>query len=377
MEESDLNRTLSELEATSPPAHEAFVAIGMNKFCQAYVGTTCKSDNVTNNISETFNSYILNARSKSIVDMLEDIRRMLMQRMYVKNEMMLKSMDEICPNIRKKLEKCKEDSRFCTVTPSGNLKFEVQCLDKVHVVNLVIRSCSCRSWDLSGIPCNHAISCINWTKEEPEKYVSEYYKREVYLKAYANLLEPLREKEAWSNVDGPPLLPPKVKKIPGRPKKVRRREMHEDNRQCTKYTSKVITEEVVHLGHNQLLYLLMKAKLDHQLVEVEEEEDLLVEAEEKEEEDIRAQLDHQLVEIDYQIFGCLQVKKLTILTTEYGFLHVNFIHVTVNIIMLLQMPGSGLVIGSSRDGVGQLLENAFNHKTHLKFLSQENLSLLK
>ncbi|WOL13715.1 hypothetical protein Cni_G22493 [Canna indica] len=78
MEEPDLRRTLSELEATSPQAHEALVAIGMNNFCQAYIGTTSKSDNVTNNISETFNSYILNASSKSIVDMLEDIRRMLM-----------------------------------------------------------------------------------------------------------------------------------------------------------------------------------------------------------------------------------------------------------------------------------------------------------
>ncbi|WOL14554.1 hypothetical protein Cni_G23334 [Canna indica] len=221
MEELDLSRTLSELEVTSPQAHDAFIAIGMNKFCQAYVGTTCKSDNVTNNTSEIFNSYILNARSKSIVDMLEDIRRMLMQRMYVKKEMMLKFMDEICPNIRKKLEKFKEESRFCTVTPSGNLKFEVQYLDKVHVVNLAIQSCSCRSWDLS---------------------------------------EQLRGKEAWPNVDGPPVLPPKVKKMSGRPKKVRRREMHEDNRQSTKYTrsgAKMTCKLCLQQGHNRRSCTLM------------------------------------------------------------------------------------------------------------------------
>ncbi|WOL00666.1 hypothetical protein Cni_G09379 [Canna indica] len=252
--------------------------------------------------------------------MLEDIQRMLMQRMYVKKDMMLKSMDEICPNIRKKLEKFKEESQFCTVTPSGNLKFEVQCLDKVHVVNLVIQSCSCRSWDLSGIPCNHVISCISWMKEEPEKYVSEYYKREVYLKAYANLLEPWRGKEAWPNVDDPPVLPPKVKKMPRRPKKVSRREMHEDNRQSTKYTrsgAKMTCKLCLQQGHNRrsctlraqpasthdgehqsnemyiLSNALYRAKLDHQLVQVEEEEDLLVEEEEEEEEeeDLRAQLD--------------------------------------------------------------------------------------
>ncbi|WOL19198.1 hypothetical protein Cni_G27995 [Canna indica] len=232
----------------------------MHKFCQAYVSTDYKSDNVTNNISETFNSYIIQARSKPIVDMLEEIRSMLMQRMFVKKDIMLTCTDEICPNIRKKLEKFKEDNRYCMVTPSENMKFEIQCLDKVHVVN---QSCSCWSWDLCRIPCEHVISCIAWMKDDLDKYVSDFYKRKTYLKIYVHFMEPLREKEAWPNVEGPPVLPPIVKKMSGRPKKLRRRELNEEIIQRTNYSrqdfkitctlcfSNVIIEGGAHLGHNQ------------------------------------------------------------------------------------------------------------------------------
>ncbi|WOL00349.1 hypothetical protein Cni_G09062 [Canna indica] len=107
MGESELNRVLTELAATSQQAHDSLIATGLKKFCQTHVSTVCKSDNVTNNISETFNAYILKARSKPIIDMLEETRRMMMQRMYMKREMVSKWSGDICPNIRRKLEKSK------------------------------------------------------------------------------------------------------------------------------------------------------------------------------------------------------------------------------------------------------------------------------
>jgi len=37
------------------------------------------------------------------------------------------------------------------------------------------KTCSCRRWDLTGIPCNHAIAAIWIKKDEPEIYVHECY----------------------------------------------------------------------------------------------------------------------------------------------------------------------------------------------------------
>ncbi|WOL20552.1 hypothetical protein Cni_G29357 [Canna indica] len=98
-----------------------------------------------------------------------------------------------------------------------------------YVVNLNSRTCSCRHWDLSSIPYNHAIACITWLKEEPDNYIDNYYKKNTYLKAYEFLLQPLMGKDTWPPVDEPNVLPPPVKKMSGRPKKKRKRDVHEDD----------------------------------------------------------------------------------------------------------------------------------------------------
>ncbi|WOK98942.1 hypothetical protein Cni_G07654 [Canna indica] len=97
--ESDFKKTMSELQATSDRAHQDFLVVGVIKFCQTYISVGCKSDAVSNNLSETFNGYILKAREKLIIDMLEDIRHMLMAIMYEKMELILKNNDTICPSI--------------------------------------------------------------------------------------------------------------------------------------------------------------------------------------------------------------------------------------------------------------------------------------
>ncbi|MBA0661763.1 hypothetical protein Goklo_006015 [Gossypium klotzschianum] len=51
---------------------------------RAFLGTTCKSDIVDNNICEAFNSNIVEARFKSIIKMLKDIRTKMMTRIVQK-----------------------------------------------------------------------------------------------------------------------------------------------------------------------------------------------------------------------------------------------------------------------------------------------------
>lgn len=80
---------------------------------------------------------------------------------------------------------------------------------------------------MSGIPCVHAISCLNFLNADPLNFVYSYYKVETYVKTYANLILPINGKEMWHTVDKPKLFPPDVVSRPGRPKKARRREPEE------------------------------------------------------------------------------------------------------------------------------------------------------
>ena len=56
------------------------------------------------------------------------------------------------------LEAVKEDSQKFITHYSSGMKFQVQIkYGGMHVVDQHNRTCSCRKWDLSGIPCGHAI----------------------------------------------------------------------------------------------------------------------------------------------------------------------------------------------------------------------------
>ena len=92
-----------------------------------------KCDVIVNNNAETFNAYVVHARTKHLIDVLEDIRMALMERIVVKRSIMEASEDDIedlCPKIRSKLEKEKEEARNYFPVPAGNKVFWVtqQCL---------------------------------------------------------------------------------------------------------------------------------------------------------------------------------------------------------------------------------------------------------
>lgn len=89
------------------------------------------------------------------------------------------------------------------------------------VVNLKERTCACRKWQLTGIPCFHACSCIFFQKQSPLDYMHECYKTSRFKQVYSHLLEPINGEEFWEDTLETPLLPPKVRVAPGRPKKKR------------------------------------------------------------------------------------------------------------------------------------------------------------
>jgi len=51
----------------------------------------------------------------------------------------------------------------------------IQNHDK-YVVNLDRRKCSCRAWQLNGIPYAYAICAIRMKQENPDDYLDDWYK---------------------------------------------------------------------------------------------------------------------------------------------------------------------------------------------------------
>uniref|UniRef100_A0ACD5U046 Uncharacterized protein n=1 Tax=Avena sativa TaxID=4498 RepID=A0ACD5U046_AVESA len=133
----------------------------------------------------------------------------------------------ICPKIRKKLQKHVEWSNVCEAKPFGNRIFEIEERGINYIVDLRKRTCSCRRWDLSGIPCWHAVSALRHDKISPESYVNSCYSVERYCKAYKHIIWPCRDVREWEKVDAREIKAPKFMKKVGRPQKNRRHQPEE------------------------------------------------------------------------------------------------------------------------------------------------------
>lgn len=215
------NEALEEMKAENPRAYENFLEREPARFCKAFVSTHCVSDMVDNNVSETFNGWIVSARTKHIIHMLVDIRSALRERQYVKLEMIKKVNDKICPNIRKKVEKLKHGSRLCIASLGIDGTFEVEHMISKDrfIVNLDTRNCTCRMWDITGIPCTHGMSAIHFMRHDPADYVHSCFTVEVYKTAYSYGLQAINGERMWPKGVGYPVEPPLIRKMPGRPKK--------------------------------------------------------------------------------------------------------------------------------------------------------------
>ncbi|XP_028114377.1 uncharacterized protein LOC114312339 [Camellia sinensis] len=185
-------------------------------------------DELDNNICESFNSLILDARGKTILPLLEDIRCILMKIMQIRREEIRAYEGPICPNIQKRLEKRKLDACNCIAIWAGEQKYQINYFNgQQFVVDLEDSTNSCRKWELTGIPCCYAIATIYDQHENPKKYVAHWFRKETYMASYEPLIYFINGSEIWPKSVLDASLPPKVKKQPGRPKKLRRREANE------------------------------------------------------------------------------------------------------------------------------------------------------
>lgn len=210
-------------------------------WARAFFQTHCVCEAVENNMSECFNAAIIEARFKLIVDMLEDIRLYVCERMNRQRKKAEKWQDDLCPQIRMKLEDNKEKQRFWTSYPFGDGLYEVKHRTDGFIVNFRKKSCTCRMWNLSGIPCPHAISAIYHERKQPEDFVSDWLKKEKHTKAYANFMKPINGRLLWP-LCNKPILPPFIRKQPGRPKNKRRKSASEQSSQARNGGTQPLTQ---------------------------------------------------------------------------------------------------------------------------------------
>ena len=201
-----------------------------------------------------------------ILSMLEQIKGQLMSRFYKKQrEVGEEWQGPICPKIKKIINRNIEWANTCYAMPAGQGIFQVQDRDYSFIVDTNMKTCDYRRWDLSGIPCSHAISCLRHERITPESVVPECYSSNSYLSAYGHNVWPCKDKSTWQKVGGNVILPPVYVKKVGRPPKSRKKQPYEvqgsHGPRLTKHGIQMTCRYYGDKGHNRATCSMRKAGL--------------------------------------------------------------------------------------------------------------------
>ncbi|XP_060170850.1 uncharacterized protein LOC132601804 [Lycium barbarum] len=224
---------------------------------------------------ECFNAMIIEARDKPIITLLEKIRYLLMARMQANRDKSAKwDINDVCPRIKDILKKNQKTAAEFIPRKSNEWNYEIigANINNKRVVDLLNKICNCRKWDLTGIPCKHAIAAIWAKKDEINSYVHDCYKVETYRRVYDFAILPMNGQDMWPKSNNIALLPPKLVRTStkGRKQTKRRKEPDEVGASRTKMKRRQTSldcSKCHNTGHNRRACKLYVVQPDLQVNE--------------------------------------------------------------------------------------------------------------
>ncbi|XP_009140734.3 uncharacterized protein LOC103864720 [Brassica rapa] len=226
--EADFKQNLAAFREFDPLACDELLKRDHRTWCRAFFRIGCCCADTHNNLTESFNRTLKVARKKPFVQMLELIRRDAMQRIANRFEQARKEPARHTKKARKEVEKSCDEAQHCRSVSSTGGRYEVVEGTNGYSVKLHKRTCACRKWDLTGIPCRHAVCAIRENTGLVEDYISDYYTTEKWRETYRRDLKPVNGPKFWAECGGGRIVGPPYKRPPGRPKgKARIKGVHE------------------------------------------------------------------------------------------------------------------------------------------------------
>ncbi|XP_076890508.1 uncharacterized protein LOC143541617 [Bidens hawaiensis] len=226
------DRVMERIRKLSPSLHQWVKEIPPKSWTTSHFSGRAKCDVLLNNLCEVFNRQLVVGRNKPIVSCLEYIREYLMKRIVLVHKLIAKSDGPLTPYATKTFQAIQtEDSQY-NVIMSGANKFQMngpwfdQC-----VVDVSKKTCSCRKWELTAMPCKHVVAAI-WNMAENgistghlEEWVDEAYWLDTWKKVYMHTIEPINGRDLWipCNAGLTTITPPKRYKQIGRLAKKRKK----------------------------------------------------------------------------------------------------------------------------------------------------------
>ncbi|KAI5661258.1 hypothetical protein M9H77_20581 [Catharanthus roseus] len=199
-----------------PPCHWALVYFEGKRY-----------GHLSSNIDE-FNQWIFEARELPIIQVIERIHSKLMSEFEERRAKSRTWFSILAPSAEKQIMEAMARASTYKVLRSDEVEFEVLSAERSDIVNIGTRSCSCRDWQLYGIPCSHAVAALISSRNDVYAFVEKYFTAESYRETYSRQMHPIpgkiewkKEVDAQADEDTRVVRPPKFRRPPGRPEKKR------------------------------------------------------------------------------------------------------------------------------------------------------------
>lgn len=180
-------------------------------------------------ITELLYNWALECHELPIVQMMEHIRYQLTSWYDDRRDMGMRLTSILVPSAEKRILEAIADARCYQVLRANEVEFEIVSTERTNIVDIRTRMCSCRRWQLYGLPCAHAAAALLSCGHNVHLFAEPCFTVENYRETYSQLINPIPDKSLWKEpgegTEGGSakaditIRPPKTRRPPGRPKK--------------------------------------------------------------------------------------------------------------------------------------------------------------
>ncbi|KAK4405418.1 hypothetical protein Sango_0548300 [Sesamum angolense] len=212
-------RCVENIKAISVEAYNWVVNSEPDHWANAFFGGA-RYNHMTSNFGQQFYSWVSEVDELPITQMVDVLRGKIMELIYRRRLESSQWVTRLTPFMEDKLQHEISKARSLQVLLSHGSTFEVRG-ESVDIVDIDHWDCSCKGWQLSGLPCCHAIAVLECLGRSLYDYCSRFFMTDSYRATYTESINPMPnvEKPERSELQEATIVtPPPTKRPPGRPK---------------------------------------------------------------------------------------------------------------------------------------------------------------
>ncbi|GMG99891.1 hypothetical protein Nepgr_001731 [Nepenthes gracilis] len=225
---AEFESKISEMTAISQDVMTWFQQFPPHLWAVAYFEGV-RYGHFTLGVTELLYDWALGCHELPIIQLMEHIRCQLTVWFHERCNMNMRWNSILVPSAEKRLSEAISDARCYQVLRANEVEFEIVSTERTNIVDIRSRVCSCRRWQLYGIPCAHAAAALISSGQNAHFFAEPCFTIANYRKTYSQTINSIPDRSQWRELDeradggsaksGILIRPPKTRRAPGRPKK--------------------------------------------------------------------------------------------------------------------------------------------------------------